>query len=198
MQKKREKGENPKTNRRWFINHMAKVGGVSALASSGLLVPIITEASNLAQRPELRPDKVRQFKQALSQIKATGKFKQVNKSWVQPLKDMSPVDRVAAVTVMEFSNKNPHCPDIGTKAATVVDMSTLRQEAWGFGCGAGCSGATGGGCGMSCMNSKDPQFKVDPMGIVVLESDVKVIAKDPSVVGKAMYNAATAYKEVFG
>ena len=226
--KRRKKGSDTEENRRWFMRKLAALGG-GAVAGSVALDKTAdgqdrVRSGRLARvRKKLtirgKAAQVAQFRTAFQKIKASGKAgARANKAWKKPLEELSWHNKLAAVAVLEISQRNPQCKDLGSKIADVtrdIAISRLTKTgttpeqvlspvfgASGGGCGGGCDDATGGICGFDCFqmlprdNPIYQALNVDRMGTVLTKSEfTKINLFDGAA---ALRNAARAYKDVFG
>ena len=210
--RKGEKGWNPEVNRRWFLRRAAVTGGgvlfAESILSSSLKAQIPRVSSTAST--QLAPESLPRIRSAYQKIKSTGNFRTIGAGWAAPLRDLTPVERVAAVSILEISQRNLSCKDIGgkiglmLKAATEARADTLTeirtqviQQATGGICGGGCTGA-GYICGFVCSKVTDVMLAVDQMGSVLQSGDFANAAKDIVQTSAAMNGAAAAYREIFG
>jgi len=209
-----EKGWNPEVNRRWLLRRAAMASGGVFLAKS------ITPSSMEAQVPTVSssttaqkaaPATIAKIHTAYQRIKATGNYNAISPAWGASVRDLTPVERVAAVSILEISQRNPGCRDIGgkiaamLKATTEARADTLREiqsqvilQATGGFCGGGCSGAEGYICGGACPKIKDVMLAVDQMGAVLQRTDFANAASNYAQTAAAINGAASSYREIFG
>ena len=207
---KRKKGWNPEVNRRWLLHRAAMAGG------GALLIESLLPSSLKAQIPrvsgttstQLAPESLARIRGAYQKIKSAGSYRTIGTGWAAPVRDLAPVERVAAVSILEISQRNLGCRDIGGKiglmfrAATEARADTLSEirsqvimQDTGCFCGEDCGGFF---CGGGCIKIRDVMLSVDQMGAVLQANDLVNAVKDFAATSAAMNGAAAAYREIFG
>jgi len=210
MRNKKAKGWNPEVNRRWVLRQAAMVGG-GALLVEPMLKAQIPPVSRTTTVQPIDTASISRIRTAYQQIKTSGNYKTVGVGWAAAVKGLTPQERVAAVLVLEVSQRNTACRDIGGKIGLVMratleaTSSTLTeirtqviQQSTGGGCGGGCQGTWGLACGAQCAAVKDSTLAVDQAGTVLLQTDIANAFRDYAQTSAAVNGAAGAYREMFG
>jgi hypothetical protein len=210
-QSKESKGWNPEVNRRWLLRRAALLGGSAFLAESILphslkaQIPTVTRTTRTV---DLQASS--KFRTAFQGIKSTGNFTKVNTAWAAPIRSLSPMERAVAVSVVEISQNNPNCNDIGGKiglmlkaaSQTTPDMlsdirdQVINQSTGGI-CGGGCRDAEGYICGIKCEDVKDGILAIDQMGAVLQQSDLVAMTGNLAQTAAAFDSAADIYNDIF-
>jgi hypothetical protein len=213
MKNKKEKGWNPEVNRRWVLRKAAAAGG-ALLVAPMIATPLKAQFPTVKSSGTVQPidtASLGRIRTAYQQIKTTGNYKTVGSGWAPAVKSLTPQERLATVWILEVSQRNTACKDIGGKIGLVMrgtleatsnTLTEIRnqviQQATGGGCGGDCQGTWGFGCGMRCAGVKDVMLAVDQAGMVLLQTDMANAFRDYGQITAAVNGAASAYREIFG